>query len=221
MGFSRTASLLAAAGLLLVGACSGSDLVDNLGLPAPPGAGADATVVTPPSDGTTPPATDDGSPPPATDAERPEPKKDASVPGSPEDADVPDASSDDGSQVPDTGIDDAPKMPDTGGGSDASTMDDGSTFACGPTKRCDGTTEYCRIVPSVVVATIILPIDGGKLGTTYTCVALPPCDAADPCTCLQGGILPAGLVVGTSCSCSDHNGDITQSCSGGIQPQGT
>jgi hypothetical protein len=222
MGFSRSGALLAAAGLLLVGACSGSNLVDDLGTPLPPD--DDATVPAPPFDGASPPATEDGSPPPATDAERPNPKRDSSVPGPFDDAGAPDATSDDGSQVPESGTDDAAKTPDSGGsGSDASTTDDGSTFACGPTKRCDAATEYCRIVPSGVVTNIILPLDGGKLvGTSYTCVALPPCDAADPCTCLQGGILqPAIVGVGTSCSCSDHDGDITQSCSGGIQPQGS
>ena len=106
--------------------------------------------------------------------------------------------------------------------SDAGT-DEGGTFACGPTKRCLEATEYCRVTGLLAAGTIVVPLDGSKLTPTYACLALPPCDAADECTCLPGtGVLLAQsiIVIGSSCSCSDQDGGITQTCtSGGLFPE--
>jgi hypothetical protein len=106
------------------------------------------------------------------------------------------------------------------GASDVVTVE-GGTFACGPTKRCLEASEYCRIAGLLAAGTIVVPLDGGTLTPTYSCLALPPCDAADECTCLPGnGILLAQsmIVVGSSCSCSDQDGGITQNCTTGGVP---
>ena len=140
-----------------------------------------------------------------------------------------DAASSDGQAPVDTGTDDGAALRDSGStdsgpdrSADASLdayMDDAGTFACGPTKRCDGATEYCRVASPVVVTNIVLPLDGGKIVETYSCVALPPCDAADECACLKGtGVLQpqSNVVIGNSCSCKNDNGEITLTCTSGI-----
>lgn len=166
------------------------------------------------------PRTDDAGPLTGDGGPKDEPKESGA-----RDSGRPDAASSDG-QVPiDTGTDDGAAQRDSGstdsgpdGSSDAS-LDDAGTFACGPTKRCDGATEYCRVASPGVVTTIVLPLDGGKIVETYSCVALPTCDADDECACLKATGVPqpqSNVVIGGSCSCKNDNGDITLTCTSGI-----
>ena len=114
--------------------------------------------------------------------------------------------------APDTG-----STPPLDAGSDA-----GGTFACGPTLRCDPSSEYCYVAP-VAVGPIgpveVVPLDASS---RYSCVALPACDASDVCICIQGGssILEGSNIVPTmQCSCNDSGGDITRTCTNsGITP---
>jgi hypothetical protein len=210
MRLSRFEWLLASAGLV-VSACSGSDLVNELGTGHPAGDMTDATVDSP-----APP--DDRGPAPHEAGLAPGPGEG----GAAEDdgAAAADATSSNADATLDAGADGDASPTDSAamdGSSDAAT-DEGGTFACGPTKRCLEATEYCRITGLLVAATIVVPLDGGKLTPTYSCLALPACDATDECTCLPGtGVLLAQsmIVIGSSCSCSDQDGGITQTCTTG------
>jgi hypothetical protein len=215
MGLSRIEWVLAAAGLL-VSACSGSDLVNGLGTSNPAGDTTDATIDSP-----APP--DDRGPAPREAGLAPGPRDGGAAEdggGVPADAtsSAADATSGYADATLDAGTDASPTdSAATDGASDAETVG-GGTFACGPTKRCLEATEYCRIAGLLAAGNIVVPLDGGKLTPTYSCLALPPCDAADECTCLPGsGILLAQsmIVVGSSCSCSDQDGGITQTCTSG------
>lgn len=86
----------------------------------------------------------------------------------------------------------------SGGGVDASSDAPGG-FACGPGLTCDPATSYCYHFQSNVVL-----LDAAA---SYSCQPLPDCDAADRCSC---------IVVSSkfdTCSCSEQNGGITDSCS--------
>jgi len=206
----RTVRVVAALGLMTA-ACSGSDLVDI----GTPGMGA--------SSGTTPTGGNDAevhgsssgsTPPPGTGAEG----------GATDDSDAPadgsiaDATLDGDSLDGDSTTDAAPSN-DAG----VTTPPDatGGTFACGPTLRCDPGSEYCNIGPSLggPVTNIIVPLEGGS--SRYSCLALPACDAASECLCIQGGgsiLQPVSTnlqPVAPQCSCNDSKGDITRTCTGG------
>jgi hypothetical protein len=139
-------------------------------------------------------------------------------------------SGDDGGSATDASGDDA--TVDGGAGSDAASGDDGgaasdasdrdasTTFACGPTVRCDPATQYCYVAPSTILTAsepiIIVGTDGGTTASRYSCVALPACDASDPCICIQGGAQATLITPIPSCSCNDSKGDITRTCNGGV-----
>ncbi len=221
MGLSRVAWPLAVASLLL-GACSGSDLMGPLGNPPPTGEGTDATIDAPGMDGSVPSPKEGGLMGTPTDS------------GTHDDSAAADsglrdsASTDDGPLRLDAGAVDATNPTDSGAvdtgadGSSDATTDDAGTFACGPSKHCNTDTEYCRISSPVVVTNIVLPLDAGKSIVTYSCIALPVCDAADACACLKGTVGPlpqSDIVIAGSCSCDNQNGDITLTCTtGGVQP---
>jgi hypothetical protein len=159
------------------------------------------------SGGTSPPPGDDGSA--GDDTGTSSGGMDATV-----DAGPPGDGASQDATAPDTG-----STPPLDAGSDA-----GGTFACGPTLRCDPSSEYCYVAPVAVgpigpVEDIVVPLDASS---RYSCVALPACDASDVCICIQGGssILEGSNIVPTmQCSCNDSGGDITRTCTNsGITP---
>jgi hypothetical protein len=130
-----------------------------------------------------------------------------------------DASADDATIDGGQGTDAAPGD-DGGAASDASDRDASTTFACGPTLRCDPATQYCNVAPSTILSgsdpIIIVGSDAGTASSRYSCVAIPACDASDPCICIQGGAQASIITPIPTCSCNDSKGDITRTCSGGV-----
>jgi hypothetical protein len=221
MGNLRIAPMVTATALMLA-ACSGTDPVD---LPRPDGTGSGSSGGTTthgdaagaPSDGAS--ASSDGS---SGDDIVTIPDDSAAFDAT-LDGDLLDASP--GADAMDADGGDATTGPIDAGGNDS--------FACGPTLRCDPSSQYCNVAPALTpvdpgpVTNIVFPLDGGG-GTTsrYSCVALPACDAASECLCIQGiGTGPilevsANIVPSSpSCSCTDSKGEITRTCkSGGVMP---
>ncbi len=166
----------------------------------------DATLDAGGSDGSLPVIQDGG----AVDGPAPDRSEPADAA---EDATISDSPSTDGPPS-DARTGDSEGTDDGPNGSSDATMDAAGTFACGPTKRCDAATEYCSVVGVSVVNDIILPLDGARSGSSYSCVDLPACEASDPCTCFPsvGPVPLSNVIIDPVCSCSDDGGDVTRTC---------
>ncbi|HEX4445288.1 MAG TPA: hypothetical protein VH044_01070 [Polyangiaceae bacterium] len=129
---------------------------------------------------------------------------------------------DDGSTTPhDAGVADAAPdasdaSPTEAGDLDAPAVDDAATFACGPSKRCNAATEYCRLeivhtgpqpqTTNIVVSPPIIIADGG-IAAPYQCLPIPVCASANLCKCIDPD---------KTCACSQSGGDYTEDCTGAV-----
>jgi hypothetical protein len=208
MGSSRFAFVLGI-GALMVAACSGSANVD-IGGPqstgsssGQAGSGADTTGGSSgdlPSSGSAGSGSTSGASTGSSGGSM-DASMDATVgddASNPMDASTSDSSAGDAGDDASPPPDDAAPPPDDGG----------NTFACGPSKRCDADTQYCRINPRLLpVAAAIVPVTDGSIVSlvTYSCLTLPQCDGARGCKCVDPNKV---------CACSESMGDIVEDCSG-------